>query len=281
MTSWKLVSTCPLKQIYKPCFEMPQNSAMRLHKVQYKNWHDSSERLQDLHMCHRKPITGLIPDWKINKSQNMWKEIFMTSFFLFLYTENLGPQKYTQIIQINRSVKPLKTLESWQKDHKLCMHSIPLQDCLSRELLTWKMGWARRPPNDRCRSRGGTLFNTPDVTHSNTFSICSLSWSLKVMWMNNTLFNTPNVTQCHGHWKWCEWILHFSTCLMSHTVSWLLKVMWMNNTLFNMPHVTHSNTFSICSLSWSLKVMWMNNTLFNTPNVTHSVMVIESDMNEH
>ena len=148
-----------------------------------------------------------------------------------------------------------------------------------------------------------TLFNTPNVTHSVMvietdvneqytfqhaqchtqchghwkwcewtlhFSTClmshTVSWSLKVMWMNNTLQHARCHAQYHGHWKWCQWTIHFSTCPMSHTMSWSLKVMWMNNTLFNMPDVTHSNTFSVCSLSWSLKLMWVNKAAWKLPS---------------
>ena len=35
---------------YKPRFELPENSVLRQHKAQHRNWHYGSEGLQDLRM---------------------------------------------------------------------------------------------------------------------------------------------------------------------------------------------------------------------------------------
>ena len=57
-----MVNACTLQWKYKPCFELPENSVLRLHKVQYRNLHYGNER-SDLHLSHRKPRTGHILDW--------------------------------------------------------------------------------------------------------------------------------------------------------------------------------------------------------------------------
>ena len=43
----------------KLCFELPENSVLRLHKVQYRNRHYGSERLQDLHCASENPKLGI------------------------------------------------------------------------------------------------------------------------------------------------------------------------------------------------------------------------------
>ena len=57
-------------------FELPENSVPRLHKAQSET---DSERTWDLHMCHRKPRTGQIPDRKTNCKTCL--EIFIILFF--------------------------------------------------------------------------------------------------------------------------------------------------------------------------------------------------------
>ena len=44
------------------------------------------------YMCHRKPITGHILDWKTNELQKMAQNIYDCIIFKFSYGENLGVQ---------------------------------------------------------------------------------------------------------------------------------------------------------------------------------------------
>ena len=89
---------------YKPWFELPQDSVPRLHNAQYRNQHYGSERSWDLHMCHWKPRTKHIPDWKINKPQNMSQNINGRVYLLiFICWKFKHIKKNTQIIQVKRS----------------------------------------------------------------------------------------------------------------------------------------------------------------------------------
>jgi len=85
-----------LQQKYKPCFELPENSVLRRHKVQYRNQHHDSERYRDLYMCHQNPRTRHILDRKTNELQNMSRNIcdriFVVESFVFSYAENSGIQ---------------------------------------------------------------------------------------------------------------------------------------------------------------------------------------------
>ena len=69
--------------------------------------HYGSEKSRDLHMSHRKPRNGHIPDWKTNEPQTKTNEpqnmssniydffiLFFSFFsrFKFSYAENLGVQ---------------------------------------------------------------------------------------------------------------------------------------------------------------------------------------------
>ena len=49
----------------------PKNSVPRLHKAQHRTKTTAAKRSRDLHMCHHKPRTGHILDWKTNEPQNM------------------------------------------------------------------------------------------------------------------------------------------------------------------------------------------------------------------
>ena len=84
-----------LQQKYKPRFKLPENSVLRLHKVQYRNQHYSSERLWHWHMHHGKPRTGHVQDWNTDELQNMSSNIddrIKKKKIIFLYAENLGVQ---------------------------------------------------------------------------------------------------------------------------------------------------------------------------------------------
>ena len=48
--SKKMADTHTLQWIYKPRFELLENSVLRLHTAQYRNWHYGNEKLPDLHM---------------------------------------------------------------------------------------------------------------------------------------------------------------------------------------------------------------------------------------
>ena len=48
MASRKIVDTDTLQQKYKPHFELPKNSVLRLQKAEYRSWHNGSERLWDV-----------------------------------------------------------------------------------------------------------------------------------------------------------------------------------------------------------------------------------------
>ena len=82
---------------YKTRFELPKN----LHKAQYRNQHYGSERSWDLDMCHLKPRTGHILDWKTNKPQNMDRNnyIFVCEIFVFWYAENWGVQNMPKLYE--------------------------------------------------------------------------------------------------------------------------------------------------------------------------------------
>ena len=67
--SRKMANARSLHRTNKLRFELPENLVPGLRKVQYRNQNHRCERSRDLHMCHRKPKTGHIPDWKTNKSQ--------------------------------------------------------------------------------------------------------------------------------------------------------------------------------------------------------------------
>ena len=64
--------------------------------MQYRNQHHDSERYRDLYMCHQKPRTRHILDWKTNELQNMSRNIcdriFVVESFVFSYAENSGIQ---------------------------------------------------------------------------------------------------------------------------------------------------------------------------------------------
>ena len=68
-------------------------------------------------MCHQKPRTGYILDWKTNELQNMSRNID-ESFppLVFLYAENSAIQKYTQTIQVNRLGKAIKGKMPWGRE---------------------------------------------------------------------------------------------------------------------------------------------------------------------
>ena len=86
-----------LQQKYKPQFEAPRNSVPRLHKVQYRNQQYFNERSQDLHMCHQKPRTGHILDWKTNESQNMSTNIYDYIFIYFFHMLDLSVQNMPKL----------------------------------------------------------------------------------------------------------------------------------------------------------------------------------------
>ena len=65
--SEKMANPCTFQQKQKPCFDLPKNSVLRLHKAQYRNRHYGSERSRGLHMCHPKPRIEDIPDGKTTK----------------------------------------------------------------------------------------------------------------------------------------------------------------------------------------------------------------------
>ena len=67
--SRKMTNAHILQQKYRLCFELPDNSAPRIQKVQYRNQSYSIERLWDIRMRHQNPRTGYIPDWKTNEQQ--------------------------------------------------------------------------------------------------------------------------------------------------------------------------------------------------------------------
>ena len=100
-----------LQRKYNPCFKLLENSVLTLCKMQYRNWHYSSKKSRDLHRCHQKPRTGLIPDWKMNKLQNMSRNIYdhlknkirIQLFCIFVCWKS-GPIKYAQIVRVNRPV---------------------------------------------------------------------------------------------------------------------------------------------------------------------------------
>ena len=73
------VGTHTMEWKYKPSFELAENSVPRLHKAQYRNTTAASSR--KTYMCHPKPKTGQIPDWKTNVPQIMSRNIYDWGFF--------------------------------------------------------------------------------------------------------------------------------------------------------------------------------------------------------
>ena len=73
------MGTHTLEWKYKPSFEWAENSAPRLHKAQYRNYTTASGH--KTYMCHPKPRTGQILDWKTNVPQNMSRNIYDWFFF--------------------------------------------------------------------------------------------------------------------------------------------------------------------------------------------------------
>ena len=66
-----MANACTLQQIYKPQFELLENSVLKLHKAQHGNQHYGNESLQDLHMHHWKPTTLHILDSNLSMSQHI------------------------------------------------------------------------------------------------------------------------------------------------------------------------------------------------------------------
>ena len=59
-----------------------ENSVLRPHKAQYRNWHYGSKRSRDLHMCHWKHRAQPIWDRK-QTNLNTCLKLFMIFFFFF------------------------------------------------------------------------------------------------------------------------------------------------------------------------------------------------------
>ena len=59
LASRKMANACILQYKYKPCFELPENSVLRLHKVQYRNLHYGSERSQTYTCPTENPELGI------------------------------------------------------------------------------------------------------------------------------------------------------------------------------------------------------------------------------
>ena len=100
--SKKMADTHTLQWIYKPRFELPENSVLRLHSTIQKLtlWQREVARLA------HEPRIGHILDRKTNKPQNISKIIRILVFDVFIIIFicwKFRPTKSTQTLWVNRS----------------------------------------------------------------------------------------------------------------------------------------------------------------------------------
>jgi len=81
MASRKMVNAHTLWQKYKPHFELPKNSVLRLHKAQYKH-HTMAAR--HMHAPPENPELGILQTGnQMNCKTGL--EVFMIMFFLLIF----------------------------------------------------------------------------------------------------------------------------------------------------------------------------------------------------
>ena len=96
LPSPKMANAWTLQHIYKLHFEVPENSAMRLHKAQYRNWHYDSKMLQYLHVPHKNnkiPELGIF--WTGEKMSRNMCDHFLCACAKSLGVQNT-PKSYKQ-----------------------------------------------------------------------------------------------------------------------------------------------------------------------------------------
>ena len=113
---------------YKPQFELLENSALRPHKAQYRNWHYSSERSRDPHMCHRKHWAQ--PIWD-RKQTNL--NIFLKLFMIF-FSSSSSCYFFPCIFSYTEDLRVPRTQHIWDRKQTNC------NTCLKKKL------WSFFPP---------------------------------------------------------------------------------------------------------------------------------------
>ena len=100
-----MVSAHTLQWKYKPCFELPAKSVLRLHKVQPEI---DSERSQDYTCAMEKHRTGHALDWKTSEPQN--HSASLSDTFLQTLLDLVTPLKGQSLSP--RSCPPMRSVPS-------------------------------------------------------------------------------------------------------------------------------------------------------------------------
>lgn len=104
-----MVKAHTLQRKCKLCFELLENSVLRLHKGQYKKQHCGSVGHKTCRCATKNPEQVIFWNGKQTNCKYVWKYLW---YFEFLYAENSGTQNTPKSYEVNNSAGLSKVIPS-------------------------------------------------------------------------------------------------------------------------------------------------------------------------